>query len=38
MPQELIEFLVDYAAKLFDLETKDWQSINFDNNQVITNK
>jgi hypothetical protein len=38
MPQELIEFLVDYAAKLFDLETKDWNSLNFDNSQVITNK
>lgn len=38
MPQELIEYLVDYAAKLFDLETKDWNSLNFDNSQVITNK
>lgn len=38
MPQELIEFLVDYAAKLFDLETKDWNSFSFDNNQVITNR
>jgi hypothetical protein len=38
MPQELIEYLVDYAAKMFDLETKDWNSFNFDSNQVITNK
>jgi hypothetical protein len=38
MPQELIEYFVDYAAKLFDLETKDWQSINFDSSQVVTNK
>ena len=38
MPQELIEYFVDYAARLFDLETKDWQSISFDSSQVVTNK
>jgi hypothetical protein len=38
IPQEMIEFLVDYGAQLFDLETKDWNSLGADSNQVVTNK
>lgn len=38
IPQEMIEYLVDYGAKLFDLETKDWPSLGADTNQVVTNK
>ena len=38
IPQEMIEFLVDYGAQLFDLETKDWNSLGPDSNQVVTNK
>jgi hypothetical protein len=38
VPQEMIEFLIDKAAQLFDLETKDVQSLNMDSPQVILNK
>lgn len=38
IPQEMIEFLVDYGAQLFDLETKDWNSLGADSNQVVMNK
>lgn len=38
VPQEFIEFLIDKGAALFDLETKDVQSLNMDAPQVVVNK
>lgn len=38
IPGEMIEFLIDKAAVLFDLETKNWNSLQPDNVQTITNK
>lgn len=38
IPEEMVEFLIDKAAVLFDLETKNWNSLQPDNVQIITNK
>jgi hypothetical protein len=36
--QEFIEYLVDYTARLFDLDTKNVQGLNMDTPQVVTNQ
>jgi hypothetical protein len=36
--QEFIEYLVDYTARLFDLDTKNVQALNMDTPQVVTNQ
>jgi hypothetical protein len=36
--QEFIEYLVDFTARLFDLDTKNVQGLNMDTPQVVTNQ
>jgi hypothetical protein len=36
--QEFIEYLVDFTARLFDLDTKNMQALNIDTPQVVTNQ
>lgn len=36
--QEFIEYLVDFTARLFDLDTKNLQALNIDTPQVVTNQ
>jgi len=36
--QEFIEYLVDFTARLFDLDTKNVQGLNIDTPQVVTNQ
>lgn len=36
--QEFIEYLVDFTARLFDLDTKNVQALNIDTPQVVTNQ
>jgi len=36
--QEFIEYLVDFTARLFDLDTKNLQGLNIDTPQVVTNQ
>jgi hypothetical protein len=36
--QEFIEYLVDFTARLFDLDTKNMQGLNMDTPQVVTNQ
>lgn len=36
--QEFIEYLVDFTARLFDLDTKNVQALNMDTPQVVTNQ
>ncbi len=38
VPQEMIEYMIDKGAMLFDLETKDQSSMSMDAPQVIMNK
>lgn len=37
-PREFWEYVIDYMAQLFDLETKDGKSLNIDNYQLVKNQ
>jgi hypothetical protein len=38
LPREFWEYVIDYMAQLFDLETKDGRSFNLDNYQLVKNQ